>query len=414
MNVNLSLPQTKIFKSRAKFVGCAAGLGSGKTFSIALKMLDTYFKYRGCNLAYSAPTYGLIRDIIYPLLEEFLLASQTKYDLNKGDSVLRVPGYGRIFFRSMTKPETIIGFSILDAFLDELDVIPQQQAEIVVDKFLARCRQKMDGKLNQIYCISSPEGFKYMYENFERAPMKNSELIRMTTYSNQANLPDDYIQSMLDKYPKSMIDAYLMGEFVNIAANEVWKDFDRMLNGSTENIKGKETLFIGFDFNVARGCAVTHVKRGSTLHAVDEIFETYDTPETIAEVKTRYPENPVVAFPDATGTSRKSVDATKSDIALLRQAGFLVRSNTKNPAIKDRITAVNAAFCNGKGERKYFVNVDKCPNYVNCLEHQVYDDKGLPTKDGKLDNITDAGTYPVAYMWPIKNSRAAAINLEGF
>jgi phage terminase large subunit len=160
MNVNLSKPQSKVYTSQSKFVGCAAGLGSGKTFTIALKMLDTFFRYKGCNLAYSAPTYGLIRDIIYPLLEEFLISANMRYTLNKADAQLSVPGYGKIFFRSMTKPETIIGFSILDAFLDELDVIPEAQAEVVIDKFLARIRQKIPNKRNQIYAISSPEGFK--------------------------------------------------------------------------------------------------------------------------------------------------------------------------------------------------------------------------------------------------------------
>jgi len=414
MNVTLSKPQSAMHMSQKKYVACAAGLGSGKTFSIILKMLHTYFKYRGCNLAYSAPTYGLIRDIAYPLLEEFLIASNTKYELNKTDSVLHVPGYGRIFFRSMTKPETIIGFSILDAFLDELDVIPEAQAELVVDKFLARIRQKISGKRNQIYIISSPEGYKYMYNNFEKNPVKDSELIRMTTYSNQANLPDDYIQSMLDKYPKSMIEAYLNGRFVNINANEVWKDFDRVLNNSNESPLPDETLHIGFDFNVAKGCSIIHVKRGKTFHAVGEILDSIDTQETIARVVTRYPNNRVIAYPDCSGNSRKSTDATTSDIALLKKAGFLVKQNTKNPAIKDRVTATNAAFCNGAGERRYFVNVNKCPVYTSGLEHQVYDKNGLPVKDGKIDNVTDAGTYPIAYLFPVKNNRAFSVEVDGF
>ena len=417
MNVNLSKPQTKTYLSTAKFVGCAAGLGSGKTFTIALKMLDTFFRYKGCNLAYSAPTYGLIRDIIYPLLEEFLIASNTRYTLNKADAQLSVPGYGKIFFRSMTKPETIIGFSILDAFLDELDVIPEAQAEVVIDKFLARIRQKIPNKKNQIVCISSPEGFKYMYNNFEKNPIAGSELIRMSTYSNQANLPDDYISSMVAKYPQSMIDAYLLGKFVNIAANEVWKDFDRKLNNSMEEARSGETMHVGFDFNVGRGCAVAYVEREvngePTLHAVNEFHGSTDTPESIAKVKTTYANHPIIAYPDATGKARKSVDSTKSDISLLKAAGFLVKKNSKNPSIKDRVTATNAAFCNGNGFRRAFVNVNKCPLFTEALEHQTYDDDGLPVKDGKLDDIADSGTYPISFRFPIRGGRPGTVELEG-
>lgn len=407
MDITLSKPQSDVFVSPSKYVACAAGLGSGKTFTIALRMLETFFKYRGANLAYSAPTYGLIRDIIYPLLEEFLIASNVKYSLNKSDSVLSVPGYGNMYFRSMTKPETIIGFSVLDVFLDELDVIPQAQAEIVVDKFIARMRQKMNKK-NQMYLISSPEGFKYMYHNFEKAPLRDSSLIRMSTYSNAANLPDDYIDTMRAKYPQSMIDAYLNGLFVNVMANRAWRDFDRKLNACDTLPETGEPLHVGMDFNVDKGCAVVHVLRNNRndIHAVGEKTESADTPAAIAWLKDNYWEHPITVYPDATGKSRKSVDATASDIALLKKAGFTVKSNNRNPAIKERVMSTNAMFCNGFGERRYFINVNTCPVYTDALDHQAVDDDGLPVKDGVLDNITDAGTYPIVKLFPIKSSRA--------
>jgi hypothetical protein len=256
-----------------------------------------------------------------------------------------------------------------------------------------------------------------MYNNFEKNPIAGSELIRMSTYSNQANLPDDYISSMVAKYPQSMIDAYLLGKFVNIAANEVWKDFDRKLNNSTEEARSGETLHVGFDFNVGRGCAVPYVERElggePTLHAVNEFHASADTPESIARVRTTYPNHPIIAYPDATGKAKKSVDATKSDISLLKAAGFLVKKNSKNPSIKDRVTASNAAFCNGNGFRRVFVNVNKCPLLTEALEHQTYDDTGLPVKDGKIDDIIDAGTYPIVYRFPIRGGRPGTVELEG-
>jgi len=416
VNVTLSEPQSRIFVSPAKYVACAAGLGSGKTFTIALRLLETFFRYRGCNLAYSAPTYGLIRDIIYPLLEEFLLESRVPYSLNKTDSVLSVPGYGKVFFRSMTKPETIIGFSILDCFLDELDVIPEVQASLVVDKFLSRMRQKIAGKRNQMYLISSPEGFKYMYKNFEKDPLKDSELIRMSTYSNAANLPDDYISSMKDKYPLSMIEAYLLGLFVNIESNRTWKDFDRKQNNSEIFAMEKEPLILGMDFNVDHGCTVAHVQRegGKEIHAIGEITDAVDTPEAINLIKNKWPGHPITVYPDSTGKSRKTVNATESDLSLLRKAGFVVKSNPRNPAIKERVMSTNAMFCNGHGERRYFVNTDLCPIYTEALDHQVNGPDGMPVKDGVLDNITDAGTYPIVKLYPIKEWRLVEGELEGF
>lgn len=37
---------------------------------------------------------------------------------------------------------------------------------------------------------------------------------------------------------------------------------------------------------------------------------------------------------------------------------------------------MNAMFCNANGERRYKVNVKRCPLYAESLEQQVWDEKG--------------------------------------
>ncbi|HCD1335685.1 TPA: terminase, partial [Klebsiella variicola subsp. variicola] len=69
----------------------------------------------------------------------------------------------------------------------------------------------------------------------------------------------------------------------------------------------------------------------------------------------------IYIYPDASGDSRKSSNASATDIAQLKQAGFNVVVNASNPPVKDRINAMNAMFCNGNGERRYKVNVKRCP-----------------------------------------------------
>jgi hypothetical protein len=40
--------------------------------------------------------------------------------------------------------------------------------------------------------------------------------------------------------------------------------------------------------------------------------------------------------------------------------------NAANPPVKDRINSMNAMFCNGNGERRYKVNVARCPVYTEA------------------------------------------------
>ena len=164
------------------------------------------------------------------------------------------------------------------------------------------------------------------------------------------------------------------------------------------------------DFNVGRMCAVVYVQRNGKPHAVDEFINAYDTPEMIRLIKQKYWReismgeyqklNEIYVYPDSTGKNRKSVGASETDISILKDAGFTVHAKTKNPPVKDRVNAMNAALCNSKGERTLFINTKLCPHYTEKLEQQVYNERGEPDKDGTED-VNDAGGYYIAYEYPI-------------
>ncbi|EQA1173100.1 hypothetical protein AT483_15790 [Escherichia coli] len=109
----------------------------------------------------------------------------------------------------------------------------------------------------------------------------------------------------------------------------------------------------------------------------------------------------IYIYPDASGDSRKSSNASTTDIAQLKQAGFNVVVNSSNPPVKDRVNSMNAMFCNANGERRYKVNVKRCPLYAESLEQQVWDEKGEPDKKSGNDHPNDAGGYFIVKQFPI-------------
>ena len=98
------------------------------------------------------------------------------------------------------------------------------------------------------------------------------------------------------------------------------------------------------DFNVGKMAATIYVQRGRAWHAVAEIHSVFDTPEMVRILKERYPGHHLHVYPDSSGDSRKSVNASVSDIAVLRQAGFSIRVRPTNPFVKDRVLAMNTAL----------------------------------------------------------------------
>ena len=166
------------------------------------------------------------------------------------------------------------------------------------------------------------------------------------------------------------------------------------------------------DFNVGNMTATVNVLRNNEPHAVDEITGAMDTPSIIAIIKARYEGHAVMIYPDASGNSRKSNNASESDISLLRAARFQVLVNSANPAVKDRVLSMNQMI-HAEGQRRMHINADKCPMLVEALEKQAYDKNGEPDKSSGLDHATDAQGYFISYRYPVASRAITRLNIGG-
>lgn len=406
----LNDPQAAFLTLPHKFRAYVAGFGAGKTWAIAAGACKHYWEHPRVHRGYFAPTYPQIRDIYFPTIEEvaFDWGLRVKIkEVNKEVDFYSGRVYrGTTICRSMEKPESIVGFKIARADVDELDTLPIRKAEHSWRKILARLRLNFDG-LNGADVATTPEGFKFTYLQWVKAVRDDPTLegmyglVQASTYDNEANLPADYIPSLLATYPPQLIQAYLNGQFVNLTSGTVYHAYDRKANACGDAMLDAEPAFVGMDFNVGKMAAVIHVKRAGMPRAVGEVVNAYDTPDMIRILKDRLGERQIRVYPDASGGSRKSVNASLTDIRILKDAGFIVSAPEANPPVKDRINSMNAMFCNAQGERRYLVNADLCPTYADCLEQQVWADNGEPDKASGNDHHPDAGGYFIHRDYPI-------------
>jgi len=417
----LNVPQAQFLAMPHKFKAYVAGFGSGKTWVGCGGICKGMWEHPRINQGYFAPTYPQIGVIFYPTVEEVAFDWGMKVKINEGNKEVHFYAgrqyRGTTICRSMEKPGTIVGFKIGNALVDELDVMPAKKAQQAWRKIIARMRYKVAGLRNGIDVTTTPEGFKFVYQQFVKAVRDKPSLatlyglVQASTFDNEANLPDDYIPSLLASYPPELIKAYLRGQFTNLISGTIYHQFDRRLNDCEEVEQPGEPLYIGMDFNVGKMAGIVHVLHLGMPCAVTEIINAYDTPDIIRIIKERFwlydgndyrKVREIYIYPDASGDSRKSSNASATDIAQLKQAGFNVVVNASNPPVKDRINSMNAMFCNGNGERRYKVNVKRCPVYTESLEQQVWDEKtGEPDKKSDNDHPNDAGGYFIVKQFPI-------------
>lgn len=402
INLELTEPQARYALSDARHPGMVAGYGAGKSQAAISRNALNALRFKGAHQAFVEPTFDLVRLIAWPRYSALLDEWGVDHELNKSESIIRLENDSMVIFRSADNPERMVGFEVADADIDEADTLRPTQAADVWSKMLARCRlKKLDGRPNTLGAVSTPEGFGWMYQTFGRELKPGYELIRAPTDSNP-HLPDGYIEQLRNTYSSAQLSAYLDGEFVNLTQGSVYHEFDRTRHATRETIRSNEPLHIGMDFNVMKGAAAVAVLRDDFPHFVDELTDVFDTPAMCDAIKSRHPGHAITIYPDASGGSRKSQNASESDIAVLRRSGFRISAPAKNPAVKDRVAAVNALL---RADRLK-VNPDRCPNLCEALERQAYDKNGEPDKSGGFDHILEGCGYLVNQRHPIKSVRA--------
>jgi phage terminase large subunit len=411
MQISLSEEQYHFVSTESQFPALCGGFGSGKTSAGIYRALAKKLQYPKNNVAYYLPTYDLVRNIGYPRFSEILEEQiRVPYKINRSEAYIDVASFGQIIFRTMDTPERIIGYEVGDSVVDELDTLQQDKAREVWNKIIGRNRQKkLDRKLNTVGVVTTPEGYRFVYDRWVKNQAKGYELIKAKTESNAQNLPDGYIDSLRNSYPSNLLSAYLDGEFVNLTAGSVYPNFDRALNATFETIQPNEPLHIGLDFNVTKMSAVIHVLRNDEPHAVMEFTGVFDTPSMIRILSDRFINHKLYIYPDASGNARKSNNASESDLSLLRKANFTVMVNSTNPAVKDRVLSVNAML----DKRRYKVNPDACPSLVESFERQAYDKNGEPDKTSGFDHVIDAAGYMISYRYPIAERTLQRVQISG-
>lgn len=414
LKIDLTKSQAEFLQLDCLYPAFVAGYGSGKSFTMGFNaVLDAQHSSESVIAVYE-PDYSLIRTVALPNVEKFLVMMGYNYKYNKQEHTIYTSSsqIGDFIFKSMDRIETFVGYEAYRSHIDELDTLNMDKAQEAWQKILGRTRQRPKGvpntyrkyndrtckydHVNKISAYSTPEGFKFMYKMWVQQGNNDFRYVKGRTMDNP-HLTDAYIDQLRLQYAGPLVKAYLEGEFVNLTSGTVYNSYDRLAHESHESIRPGEPLYIGCDFNVTNMSATVWVKRngGEQWHAVAELSGLYDTPEMVRVIQEKWQNkgHTIHCYPDASGKARHSSNAAVSDIALLKQADFMVLARSRNPDVRDRVAATNRAFSEGR----LYVNHLRCPTVSRCLEQQCYDKNGEPDKTSGVDHQNDATTYPIAY-----------------
>lgn len=398
-----------VMDDKTPIQGFVGGYRSGKSEALTWKALRCATEvFPGEHGVIISPIAGMNQRNIVPILKRILPTTGLDYDSDRlannyvdyiefkvGNKTSRM--WLNVSAENYTRMN---GMSLAWGGMDEADLC--RNAEIGYNAF-TELGNRLSESPNAIqFAVSTPEGYAFMYKRFVEEASDFTKIWHVKMTDNFL-LPKNYVESRLANIPKSKQKAYIDGEFANIYTSLVYGDYDRVLNDTVLTVRDNprgSALHIGMDFNIDNMAAVVHIIKDNLPYAVDEIVGLKDTQTMANAIKARYPNTPIICYPDASGKNRNPAGLHTSH-AILQQAGFKLQVNPANPPVGDRINSMNAMFCNSLGQRRYHINIRQCPTYARSLERQAWV-KGEPDKSGNIDHVLDSSGYFIHYVYPIQ------------
>ena len=429
--------QMRALTSKKKFIFLGAGVGAGKTDIGALWVIQKVQRTPPgvigviCANSYSQLFDSTARNLFKNFKKWGIKFKPQEFPRRPAPFNMYVHNgrhWVEILFRSLDNYEFLSGIETGWWWADEV----WQTKEEAIDLLTARLRDKDMEKADSLQglmttTLDDPSTWMYrmFVENFEANIM---DVIYATTYDNQKNLPDGYIEGLKSMYDARLFLRMVMAKWVALSGSVVYAAFNRD-DHMDETVFYDDQLPVLWthDFNIGEkkpaSSAICQIKKGTQadgthgleLHIFDEIIvETSDTNDVIKEFLNRYPDIvDVIIYGDAAGRA-KDTRSKKTDYILMEESGFRNQKVPKsNPPIRDRHNAVNGLLKNMKGHVRMKIH-PRCKTLLKGLETvKLKKGTGYLEEETYEQHVTTALGYLVYQEFPINKKKFTRHQLRG-
>lgn len=391
MDFELNYSQAQAVQSEAKETFFIGGLGSGKSFTLACAVAS-FAKIPGSVGFLGAPSTDVMKEATWPQVQEALsklgIEDELHYVVNR-----RPPAAWGV------KPFTKLNSSRIITFawgsyliVDGLENFNKRRGAeydyILVDEFrdvkeaarlvlIARARgrefKKLGMKTRIIYATTPPDNPLYLQELSQQ---QNDDLrfIMTTSFENNANLPEGYIDSLLNVYDDETAEREVYGLLNAVVKNQFAYKFNEARHCKRLEIEPLDEVYLSFDFNVDPSTALAIQSDGETyIHVLKEFrIPNGDTPSTCHAIEAEYGHiDPYYLITgDATGNNRQSaLYGALTHYEIIAEQLHVGASQIKTPASNASITnsrvLLNSMLQNFPD---FYIDPEGCPFLVKDLK----------------------------------------------
>lgn len=368
------------------------GLGSGKTHSLVLKMLQLSKLNAPYGGGVMAPSYADFKRDVLPLFQQILEQNKVPYLYHQQDKYFRFPwSNGKLFVFTAEKP--IAGPNLAYCGINEFSLISYDR----ITEMLRRVRIK-SAKHKQRFLTGTPEDVHGWLESFIETQMAQGEdHFRLLTAPTKENIhiDDNYSKDLENLLDERSLAVFRDGKIGRISGDYFYYGYDEERHVSdSAQYDPNLTIHVGLDFNVGKMAATFSHHINDKQIFFDEMLLTGDsnTYTVAAAIKNKYPIHNMIISCDSAGKNRQSAarQGLISDVMILRSEGYNVRYFPANPRLRYRQILVNGMMAHDR-----IVINPRCKHLRGDLKKvkQLQDLTKDEGKDHLLSHMSDGLDY---------------------
>jgi len=369
---SLTDPQREVFDAEARFKMLCSGRRFGKTYLATAQLINWATAKPNSLNWYVTASYRMAKQIAWRQLK-LMVPPEICVKRNESDLSVELANGSIIALKGAENPDALRGVSLSTLIVDEAAYVKQEAWEMVL-------RPALSDQGGPAWFITTPAGLNWFHDLWEQAQTEDDWRTFSYTTIEGGNVPAEEVEAARRTLDERTFRQEYLASFETLAGR-VYPDFsDDNISEDVKDTGGE--IYWGTDFNVGIMAGVLASRVGDTIHIWDELaVKQSNTDEVCQLLKERFPDRRLVAYPDPTGSARKTSAAGRTDHDIIRRYGFQCISPKAPWAVKDKINATNWMIRTADGQLRLFIH-PRCKHTIKALKNVCY-------KEGADDYVID-------------------------
>lgn len=386
--LSLTDPQRQVWESPERFKLLCSGRRFGKTYLCIARLIAWAIDKPGSLNWYVTANYRMAKQIAWRQLKT-MVPSDICVKRNESELSVELYNGSIIALKGAENADSLRGVSLSTLVIDEAAYVKQTAWEMVL-------RPALSDQGGPAWFITTPAGLNWFHDLWEQVHDEDDWRTFSFTTIEGGNVPPEEVEAARRTLDERTFRQEYLASFETLSGR-VYPDFsdDNITTDVTDT--GGDILW-GTDFNVSVMAGVLASRVGDTIHIWDELaVKQSNTDEVCTLLKQRFPDRRIVAYPDPTGSARKTSAAGETDHGIIRRYGFQCITPKHPWAVKDKINATNWMIRTADGHLKLFIH-PRCKHTIKALKNVTYKqgaDDYVIDKSAGIEHWTDGLGYLV-------------------